>query len=338
MEESKNICLNCNYTVEDGYPYCKNCGQKSIKNLLSFQELVSSAFATIGNLDGPFYKSIGLILKPWKLTVNYINGKRKPYLHPSRLFILILVAHFALLLSIIDIDNKKLRSLEHYGELEKSQLFEKFLSIQSENPELITKRVQDTITNQLFKSVELPENDIMDMNTTLGSYNFKITRSDAIELSNDSLFRKYNITSFTDKLVVSQLIKVDLDRAGSLRYLIKNFGWSTLIIVLLLALFFKLLYFKTNKYFVEHLIFWLNVHSSAFFIMIVGIIVYKLFETEYIYIFPIMVTLQIFLSMYVYYKQSIVRTFFKFCFTGFFYLTVCILIGALFSVVSLLLY
>ncbi|HMP28940.1 MAG TPA: DUF3667 domain-containing protein [Saprospiraceae bacterium] len=337
MEIEQKNCLNCNYQLEEDFIYCKNCGQKTIKSLLSVKELLTNIFATIGNLDGPFFRSMRFIFKPWKLTEYYIAGVRKPYLHPSRLFIIMLVTHFALLLAAIKIDNKKLRSSEHFALLEKSNLYDKFITLQAEIPHVINNEAKDTIIKELFKSVKSAQEDVM-VNSSIFSKDYSITRSDALLLTSDSLFRKYKIDSFIEKLIVSQYIKIDLDRAGSLRYFIKNFGWSVILITIILALFYKLLYLKSKKFFVEHLIFWFNIHSTSFFIMTLGLLLYKLFEIEVIDIFGLLMLIVIYIAHLMFYKQGIIKTSLKLFVTGLFYSTICILIGAIFSIISLLIF
>ena len=338
MENKGEQCLNCGYTLETGYPFCKNCGQKSQKRLLSVYELITNALISIFNFDGPFFKSLLLIFKPWRLTENFIKGKRISYYHPARMFVILLIIHFGLILSIVQIDNNKTRSNDHFSKLEKSLLLEKFLKLKESNPELLNTSVADTLKKHLFKNVILPEKDYLDFNNNFGFKEFQITRKDAIDLSRDSIFKKYKIEGFTDQLLVSQMIKLDLDRAGGIRYLVKNFGWSVIIVVALLALLFKLLYRRQKIYYAEHLLFWINLHSSAFFIVIIAMVLYKFTkrdESQFIGLISVFMT---YLSMLLYYKQGWFKTLVKYTITGLFYLTVCFSIGLAFSILSLLVY
>ena len=338
MENKTDQCLNCGYQLETGYPYCKNCGQKSQKRLLSIGELITNAFISVFSFDGPFFKSLFLIFKPWKLTENYIKGKRISYYHPARLFMILLILHFGVILSLVKLDNNKTRSNEHFSKLERSLLLEKYLKLEDSIPQILNKTVTDTLKRRLFDDVLLPERDYLDFNNNFGFKEFKITRKDAIELSRDSIYKKYNIEGFQEKLLVAQMIKLDLDRAGGIRYLIKNFGWSVIIIVALLALLFKLLYRKQKMYYAEHLVFWMNVHATSFFIVIISVLLFKLLNTEDMLYGGLIVLLVPYFSMLFYYKQGWIKTFFKYIITGLFYLTVCFTIGLAFSVLSLVIF
>jgi hypothetical protein len=338
MENKKDQCLNCGYILETGYPYCKNCGQKSKKRLLSVGELITTAFIFIFNFDGPFFKSLFLIFKPWRLTENYITGKRISYYHPARLFLILLILHFGTILSLVNLDNNKTRSNEHFTKLERSLLLEKYLKLEDSIPQILNKSVTDTLRKHLFTNAVLPEKDYLDFNNNFGFKEFRITRKDAIELSRDSIFRKYKIEGFYDQLLVTQMIKLDLDRAGGIRYLVKNFGWAVIIIVALLALLFKLLYIKQNFYYAEHLVFWLNVHSTSFFIVILSILLYKVLNAEDTQYSAFIVLFVPYFSMLFYYKQGWMKTLIKYIITGLFYITICFTIALAFSILSLLIY
>ena len=96
---------------------------------------------------------------------------------------------------------------------------------------------------------------------------YPITRKDAIELPIDSIYKKYNISTFPEKIAIKQYIKINLDRAGTIKYALGNAAWGLLVAVLLLGWLFKLIYIRHKKYYVEHLVFWMNVHSLCFIIV-----------------------------------------------------------------------
>ena len=338
MESNNHNCLNCGYQLEQGYSFCKNCGQKSQKRLLSLKELIVNAFISIFNLDGPFFKSIFLIFQPWKLTKKYVEGKRISYYHPARLFIILLLIHFGVILSLVNIDNNKTRSNEHFSKLEKSLMLEKYNKLQDTLPLILTQQVTDTLKKHLFSDVKLPENDYLDFSNNFGLKEYKITRKDGIELSKDSIFSKYRITDFSDRILVAQMIKLDLDRAGGIKYMIKNFGWSVIIIVALLASLFKLLYRRKKMYYAEHLVFWMNVHSSSFFIVITTSLLYKITQKDEIQFLALIVFIIPYLSMLLYYEQGWFKTLLKYFLTGIFYTTVCITIALIASLFSLLIF
>jgi hypothetical protein len=104
----------------------------------------------------------------------------------------------------------------------------------------------------------------------------------------------------------------------------------------LFAFFLKALYFRQKRYYVEHFVFALHVHSLAFVLFTVGM----LFPFP-----PLLALLAFWLMVYVFlamkkvYGQGIVRTFGKYLALGFVYVSFGLAIGAgatmLFAAVSM---
>jgi hypothetical protein len=104
----------------------------------------------------------------------------------------------------------------------------------------------------------------------------------------------------------------------------------------LFALFLKVLYFRQKRYYVEHFVFALHVHSLTFVLSTVGM----LFPYP-----PLLVALVVWQLVYVFlamkkvYGQGIVRTFTKYLALGFAYVSFGVGIGAaatvLFAAVSM---
>lgn len=90
------ICENCGYTVD--IAYCSNCGQKNIETRQSFIHLVTHFAEDFTHYDGAFWKTIkNLLLRPGKLTNEYLAGKRQKYVPPVKLYIFISFVTFLLM-------------------------------------------------------------------------------------------------------------------------------------------------------------------------------------------------------------------------------------------------
>lgn len=87
-------CKNCNQPLIG--KFCHNCGEKvvektdfSLKTL--FHQLVDGLF----NIDSKVYQTfIYLLFKPGKLTTNYLDGIRKPFMKPIQVFLISNVLFF----------------------------------------------------------------------------------------------------------------------------------------------------------------------------------------------------------------------------------------------------
>ncbi len=341
MSDQPKNCPNCMQLLSIDDKYCPGCGQKTNAHLLTVSELLSAFWNSMFNLDNSVFKTIKYIWAPWLLTKSYVDGQRKSFLNPMRTFLITLLFHFGFLVSITQIDNKTTRSLREYSELERSKLYQTFVSIKDKaKMDLAVCSFADTIEQKIFNDVNLPEKDTFFVENIFNIDKYPITRKDAIELSNDSLFSKYKITGFKDKLMVKQMIRLNLDRAGMIKYSLGNAAWGVLLTVFALAGFLKLIYYRKKKHYVEHLVLMMNIHSWAFIILSLLLFIgiksddeVRGFVTLLIAIF---LPALIYVTLKKYYQQSSVKTFLKFLLITGFYTLMGISLILIVSIGSLL--
>ena len=86
-------CENCGAPLNG--PYCAQCGQPAIDYRRSFGSLLLDAADAFFNLDERFLKTFGLLLiKPWRLTNEFVEGKRVRHVHPLRVYLIASVIFF----------------------------------------------------------------------------------------------------------------------------------------------------------------------------------------------------------------------------------------------------
>ena len=132
----------------------------------------------------------------------------------------------------------------------------------------------------------------------------------------DTIYKKYGYTTFIDKLIAKQLVKSLKEPDQTIQYVLGNLIWAILLTILILAGFFKLLYWRKKLPYVEHLIFLLNVHSLAF--VINGLIIFfsqKIFDVNAestqvnlsisFFLIPSIIFI---ISLFKYYKQTFIKT------------------------------
>ncbi|WP_292010035.1 DUF3667 domain-containing protein [Chryseobacterium sp.] len=90
-----NTCLNCGYGVPERF--CPHCGQENIETRQPFHYLFTHFIEDFTHYDGQFWKTINyLLLRPGKLTKEYLAGKRQQYVAPVKLYIFISFITFLL--------------------------------------------------------------------------------------------------------------------------------------------------------------------------------------------------------------------------------------------------
>ena len=86
-------CQNCGAELTG--PHCAQCGQAAIDYRRSFRHVIVDVLDSFLNWDSKFFATIGLlIVKPWRLTNEFLAGKRVRYLHPLRLYLLASILFF----------------------------------------------------------------------------------------------------------------------------------------------------------------------------------------------------------------------------------------------------
>src|SRR5881398_1728170 len=86
-------CENCGAQLTGRW--CAQCGQPAIDYRRSFRHVIVDVLDSFLNWDSKFFATIGLlIVKPWRLTNEFLAGKRVRYLHPLRLYLLASILFF----------------------------------------------------------------------------------------------------------------------------------------------------------------------------------------------------------------------------------------------------
>src|SRR5438128_1696446 len=86
-------CENCGAKLAG--PHCAQCGQAAIDYRRSFRHVIVDVLDSFLNWDSKFFATIGLlIVKPWRLTNEFLAGRRVRYVHPLRLYLLASILFF----------------------------------------------------------------------------------------------------------------------------------------------------------------------------------------------------------------------------------------------------
>jgi len=346
METKDKTCLNCGLRLKEDDHYCSYCGQKTDAHLLTVTELLNNFWNSLFNLDNTVFSTLRYIWRPWKLTEFYVKGKRKTFLNPMRLFLITLLLHFGILLTTFDIDNNKTLTNELFRDYERSKIKSEYMDIKTKlSLDGSACVLSDSIENILFDSTLLVDQDTQLSITIVGAKKYPFTKKDVLELPIDSVYQKYNITTFKEKLIVGQYFKIMKDQAGTGNYVIGNFAWGVLLVIIALAAFMKLIYYRQKRHYVEHLVFLMNVHSFCFIVNIILLFLsvkfddfeskYEVFTNSLMLGIPIMT---MFFSLYYYYKQGFFKTLAKYSLLGIMYTLFFGIFIIIVSLVSLIIF
>ena len=94
-------CRNCGARIEDRF--CSTCGQLGADFQRPVWDLVASSIGDMFALDGRLWRSLPmLLLRPGRMTREYIEGRRARFVPPFRLFLLTSVIFFLTVFTVLE--------------------------------------------------------------------------------------------------------------------------------------------------------------------------------------------------------------------------------------------
>jgi hypothetical protein len=259
-------CLNCRYVVENRF--CPNCGQENIDIRKSFHQLFIHFFEDLTHYENAFWKTIGhLLLKPARLTKEYLSGKRLSYLAPIRLYIFISFITFFLIgifpdqeLDLINLKPKQTTDIK----------INELIS-QSELPQDDLDSIQETIN----KSIEL--NEQADKPFTFG---IKTVRElDSIQEFGkaEDKYGSFEYSVIKKVLTVSENNTIEEIIAKFRASFLRDFPKVLFIYLPIFAFFLWLFHDKKRWYYFDHGIFTLHYFSFLLLLILILFLTDKLF-------------------------------------------------------------
>ena len=87
-----NHCLNCGAAIAGAF--CGACGQRSVPADPTVAEIAGDAWQELSGYDGRIAETFRNLLRPGRLTIDYVQGRRARYLSPIRLYLIVSVIYF----------------------------------------------------------------------------------------------------------------------------------------------------------------------------------------------------------------------------------------------------
>src|SRR5262245_28708775 len=95
-EPPLDSCRNCGAHATGHF--CPNCGQETRLALPTFAAFMREAAGRYVALDGRLWRTLfALVARPGFLTGEYLSGRRKRYIRPARLFLVLYLLLFAVI-------------------------------------------------------------------------------------------------------------------------------------------------------------------------------------------------------------------------------------------------
>lgn len=315
--ESPN-CLNCGARLKG--QYCGICGQRARNRLISLWELVSEAFGDLLEIDSRLWRTlIPLLVRPGRLTRDYLEGRRARYMPPFRTYLVLSVIFF--IVAFFDPRDDLGLLFEPEPEPTPEEVAEKSRDAKEAKQQILEELAADGI----IVGAEIPEKvrELTEEDNTGFSIQIDDDSGDCnIHDGNLDELPEWFKRRFTPKRLKTVCERVTADSGKSFVGLLRNNIPVALIVLLpLMALVLKVLYPLSRRYFVEHLLFFVHFHAFFFLILTLQILFSR--TTALLRVPEIIVTLTIvaaslYVPVYLYlamrrvYGQGQILTFFKY--------------------------
>ena len=336
-------CENCGAELQGHW--CAQCGQPAIEYRRSFRHVVADLLNEFLNWDSKFFATIALlILKPWRLTNEFLTGKRVRYVNPLRLYLLVSILFFFAVnygAKEIHVDPSKLGPKDR-AELE-SDL--KNTDLPPEAREKLEALLREPSTSPAPSPLT---NESSPAPASLSpAPGINAAPSQAAPSANEQkkeygkiserpfvVFDDAKSTTPFERWIEGRA-KEKMGEKGTkmglfISTLFSNLPYMMLCCIPLFALVLKVLYIRRRLFYIDHLIYALHIHSF-FYTGIMLIVLATIGLTHFapgaiagwlIALLWIAFVTQIFLSIRYVYRQGWFFSIFKFFFGGFVYLMV----------------
>ena len=322
-------CENCGAELQGHW--CAQCGQAAIEYRRSFRYVVADLLNEFLNWDSKFFTTIALlILKPWRLTNEFLAGKRVRYANPLRLYLLASILFFFAVnfgAKGIHFDASKLGSKDR-AELEADL---KNTDLPPEAREKLQALLQESSPSPTPSPVTSASSPPPSAETEQQKKQYgKIGERPFVA------FDDAKSTTPFERWIEARA-KEKMGEHGTkmglfISTLFSNLPYMMLCCIPLFALVLKVLYLRRHIFYIDHLIYALHIHTffyTAVMLIVLATIGLNRFASGPIaglmiaFLWIGFVT-QIFLSIRYVYRQGWFISIFKFLFGGFVYLIVLV--------------
>jgi hypothetical protein len=335
-EAPRGACLNCGAPLAG--EYCAACGQRHEPHVHSLGHFLGEAFESITHADSRLWRTLGyLLVKPGRLTREFFDGRRARYLPPFRLYLVISLVFFVIagLPGFLDADLQPGQSERVAGLNAAAAALEED---EKDNPEMAQVAAG-------LREAAAKEQARIDALRASGADEATIAREsrDTVRVDFCEKFQEPRPDGGWNYAAMNAFCKKISAATGRelMASIVHNIPRAMFVLLPLLALVMKLMYWWPKRFYVEHLLFLVHNHAFVFLALaIVALLTSIPVVGTHLEILDGLIWLYmiwyIFRAMRVYYGQSRFLTFAKYLTIGFSYLTTSMLVLMLTAIFSAL--
>lgn len=329
-------CQNCSHPLDLSDVYCAYCSQLNSTKKLTVGDFFEEFFSSILSWDSRFNSSIKtLIFKPGVMSREFMNGKRRKYVNPFRMYLSVSILFFIILGFIsnfddinfdgrdaieqqlnngidINVDGIPIKNIQGLDSIINAQQNQQQVSLDSVLKQFVyNKKQHDSI--KTYKDYYLTEANYDTMTFFGGNYKrfdlyqrfHKETEMSSARRALDSL--SHNNTTFNrwvfNKAVDSNTMSKE--PGALLGYFLQQLPFVIFFFIPIFTLFVWLVYFRRRKNYTytDHLIFLFHTQTMFFVLYGIAIIIDAIFGID--------ISTSIAMLVFLFYLYKAMRNFYK---------------------------
>lgn len=319
------------------------------------------------NFDAKFWNTIiPLLIKPGKVSRDYVDGKRQRYSNPFRFYLTVSILFFLILGLSKSID--KFKELKNGTENKQSRVIsfdtdEVFKAVETVDVDSLkntvnkelknsgvsldavkTKEIVDKVIEAAEDSTKkVPKNKINFGSLQIEDY-LKFQKKHPKINIDDALDSLQKNKTFLNRFIYSRakVINSLIDEAESQEQFISqllSYGSVALFVFLpFFTLFLKLFYIRRKYTYVDHLVFVFHTQTVFFMLLSIYFLVELFGAKPQLWVFTILFLMYLLIAMYKFYQQGYFKTLIKFILLNLTYLLISIIGAVIVGLISFALY
>lgn len=244
---------------------------------------MQDAFGDLFEIDSRLWRTIiPLLIRPGRLTLDYLEGRRARYMPPFRMYLVLSVIFFVVAFFDPQDDLSLLFGPDPEPTAEEVEASQQEIAVQRKEVEADVNEVLNELADGgLVDQGDLDHADD-DRNITIFSgdeeesddFNFKID-PDTGECTFDG---QDDLPDWLQRRLTKERLEATCERIGADQgktlgnLILDNIPVALIVLMPIMALVMKALYPLSRRYFVEHLLFFLHFHSFFFLILTLQIL------------------------------------------------------------------
>jgi hypothetical protein len=323
------VCLNCKHPLDISDRFCPNCAQRNSKKKINLQDLISEFFASFLSYDSKLWQSLKLLfLKPGKLPLAYMDGKRNQFTNPFRFFLSIAIIFF-LVASQYIIEDEDINKIEDGI----SKIGVELDSQTSSSQKDYFNELKDNIANQDMKKEDSAEiiSLIEKIESSAAQQEKPNNKKDSVPGKDEGLQKLLKENNYLkyEEAIAKELVKdsfsgwmkfrfhrglakIQKSFTGFLNFVIPKIPFFMFFFVPIFSILYSLLFIGSGKRYVDHMVFNFNLSSFLLIVFAVYLIITAYWNVDWlIYVFNLGIFYYTYRAIRNFYQQGRFASFFK---------------------------